>query len=276
MREDRRREVLVDHALLADQPRPLLDHGDAAAAARDHDDAVGDQRADHRCLHDRVRLGARHDATPSTVRVGLHHPSALLLELLRPCLVEIGPDELRRLPERGVVRTDAGERQDGDDGPFHPTLEEHIPDRDLEQVPDLSLGLGSADVERHRVHLLRRRVLLDQDPAHLGAVAVSDHDLPTVGGDLRDALRRGAGGPVHLLVRVLRAAAEQGVATEGHDDPLHGILLTGPVPGCRPAAVSPAARRGRTEPARRACGRRSPFAGRSGCRSPRGRRRRRR
>ena len=89
------------------------------------------------------------------------------------------------------------------------------------------------------MHDVLRGLLLQQDPAHLRAVAVGDDDLPPGGRDVGDALGGRARGPVHLLERVLGAAAEQGVAAEGDDDPLH------------PDASRPEARLSPRAPARR-------------------------
>jgi hypothetical protein len=69
--------------------------------------------------------------------------------------------------------------------------------------------------------LLRGGFLLDQDAPDLWAVAVGDHDLPTVGGDVGDPLGGATSGAVHLLIGVLGAAAEQRVAAQGDHDALH-------------------------------------------------------
>src|SRR3954463_15766982 len=221
--QDRRGEILVDDPLLTDQPRPLLDHRHAAAPGRDHDDAVGDQLADHGRLDDRVRLRARNDPAPSTVRIGLDRPPPLLLPPARLRLGEVRADVLRRVAERRVLWPYAGEREDRRDRPFRPPLEEDVADGDLQQVADLALALGAADVQRHRMHLLGRGLLLQQDPADLRPIAVRHDAPPAVGRDVGDPLRGCPRGGVHLVIRVGRAAPEQRAAAGGDHDPGHRV-----------------------------------------------------
>ena len=123
-------------------------------------------------------------------------------------LVE-GPDRFRRVLERRVVGVDARQRQHRRDRALHAALEEHVADRDLQEVADLPLALGSADIERHGVHPPGRGLLLEEDTADLRAVAVRDDDLPARGRDVGDPLRSGPRGAVHLLERVLLPLAEE-------------------------------------------------------------------
>jgi hypothetical protein len=220
--EDRGRGVLVHHALDADQARAVLDHRDAAAPRRDHDDALGDEASDHGRLDDRVRRRRGDHPPEPAVGVGLEGPPLLLGEHLRLLLLVEGPDRLRRVAEGRVVGRHARERQDRRHGPLHPPLEEHVADRHLEQVADLPLAQRPAHVERHRVHPLPSRLLLEEDPAHLRAVAVGDDDLPPRRRDVGDPLGGQAGRAVHVLERVLLAATEQRVAAERDDDSVHG------------------------------------------------------
>ena len=71
------------------------------------------------------------------------------------------------------------------------------------------------------MHRLAGGLLLEQYPAYLRPVAVSDHDLPSGLGDVGYGLSGLARRAFHLLEGIVGAAAEQGVAAEGHNDPFH-------------------------------------------------------
>ena len=76
------------------------------------------------------------------------------------------------------MRRHAGQCQHGGHRPVHPPLVEDVAHRHLEQIADLALALRAAHVERHGCHEPGRFLVLEEDPAHLGSVAVCDHDLP--------------------------------------------------------------------------------------------------
>ena len=156
------------------------------------------------------------DSQAGYTALGLETPGLLLF-------VE-GPDVLRGLAEGGVVRSHTREREDGAHRALHAALEEDVPDRHLQEVADLTLTEGAADVERHRMHDLARGLLLQQDPPDLGPVAVGDDDLPVGGRDVGHPLGGRARGAVHLLEGVLGALAQQRVAAERHHDPVHAVL----------------------------------------------------
>src|SRR2546427_4327011 len=76
-REDRSREVLVDHRLDADQLAIFADHRDAATTRRDHHAslAVADQRADDILLDDIHGPRGRHNPPPAPALVVHHLPA---------------------------------------------------------------------------------------------------------------------------------------------------------------------------------------------------------
>ena len=150
------------------------------------------------------------------------------------------------MAEGRVVPSDPGERHEGGHRPLHPPLEEDVPDRHLQQVPDLTLALGAAHVERHRSDLVLRELLLQQDPPDLRPVAVRDHDLPPGRGDVGHAFRREPGRPAHLLGRVLLPPPQQRVSTERHHHSLHGVSPAGLERARRGPWESPRARGART------------------------------
>ena len=64
-------------------------------------------------------------------------------------------------------------------------------------------------------------LLLEQDPPHLGTVAVGDHDLPAGLGDVGHDLRGDPGGTPHTFRRFLLALLEQRVPSQGDDHSVH-------------------------------------------------------
>ena len=186
------------------------------AAARD-DGAPADQRGYDIGLEHPQRPGRGNDPSPVLAVAG-HDPPALMGQAARLLLAEHRPDEFGRAAHGRVVGVDERARQDAGHGPAG----EGIPERLGDPQADHALGLGDQGVERidvgGQVRVGRRR----GQQAHLGAVAVGDHEL-VLGGeglegghgeaDLGDLDRRVRGGP----------AGQEGVTAESEDD-AHWVL----------------------------------------------------
>src|SRR6266581_2677409 len=222
-REDRGREVLVDHRLDADEARAPPDDGDAASTCGDHDAAVAvpDEPRDDVLLDDVQGMRRRHDAPPPAPLVEHHLPAfrALHDDLVLPGVVR--PDRLRRIRERRVVGVDEDLRDDARDVTFDASVGELVPERLREQVPDLRLALRAADIEGHRGHEMAGLLVLHEDVADLGPIAVRhDHVVPGLD-ELRETRRRPLDAPA--LARRIRgfACGEERVPADCHDDLLH-------------------------------------------------------
>jgi len=104
----------------------------------------------------------------------------------------------------------------------------------LEHVADLALAHGAADVHRHRRHELGGDLLLDEEVADLGAVAVRHDDAVALGDHLGDAPRRAVDVDELLLEGPDLAGLQDGVAAEGDDDGaalrMHDATSIGMVP----------------------------------------------
>ena len=130
------------------------DDGDAAAADRDHDEAVLDQGADRVDLDDPDRLGRGDDPAPASPGILLHRPAVLVAPSHRLGLVHERADRLRRALEGRIVgrHLHLGHDRHGvavDVEPVEVVLEV------LRQgVADRALAVGAADVERHLVQLV--------------------------------------------------------------------------------------------------------------------------
>src|SRR6266581_1279693 len=222
-REDRGREVLVDHRLDADEARALPDDGDAASARGDHDAAVAvpDEPRDDVFLDDVQGTRRRHDAPPPAPLVEDHLPA---LRAFHDDLVLAGvvrPDRLRRIRERRVVGVDEDLRDDAGDVAVDASIRELVPQRLREQVPDLRLALRAAAGEGHRGDEMAALLVLHEDVADLGPVAVRHDEVVARLDELRESRRRQLDAPA--LARRVRGLArgEECVPANRHDDLLH-------------------------------------------------------
>ena len=218
---------------MPDSAPRLLHHGHAAAARADDEAARVDEASDRLELDDLAGLGAGHHAAPAAPRVLAHREALLEHHLPRHALGVEGADRLARVRERHVLGVDRHLGDDADHRGCEPALLQVVGQGLRRHVADLALALGAADVHRHRRHGLRGERVLDQQVAHLRAVAVREHDPPAVLGQLRDAAHRAVDVEQLLLERADLAGLEDGVAAEGDH---HGSSLTHPVSpiGCRP------------------------------------------
>jgi hypothetical protein len=172
---------------------------------------------DRRGVHDRSRLGRGDDAPPALL-------TAVLPDLaegdepFRLLSGEEAADRLGGLAEPGIVGVDEG----AGDQARRATVDAAGPEGGVqfvgEREADRGLGLRDAPVQRHRGHLVRGQLVLDQQVADLGAIAVGQHDLDAGGDDvgdvtggLGDGVALGAGGRGAV-------GAGHGVAAQGDDD----------------------------------------------------------
>lgn len=167
--------VLVDYRVDPVQAPAAPHDGDAAAAARDRDRPVGEQRADRAELDHLEGRGRGNDAAPASARFLPDGPAALALELPRPRLVVEGADRLRGLAEGGVVLGDANVGEEAGDRPAGDGLQ-----LGRDQRADLRLSLGDGEVERNGRYLVSCQLLPDEHLADLGPVAMGDDDLVLV------------------------------------------------------------------------------------------------
>ena len=180
--------------------------------------------ADRLELDDLAGLGAGHDASPAAARVLAHGEALLEHHLLRLGLGVEGADRLGRVREGLVLGVDGHLGDDGHHGHVQPALAQVVGQRLRRHVADLALAHRAADVHRHRRHRLGRQGVLDQQVADLGAVAVREHDAPAVLDQLRDAAHGAVDVEQLLLEGADLAGLEDGVAAEGDDDGLAGLL----------------------------------------------------
>jgi hypothetical protein len=231
--EQRGGEVLVDDRFDPGEGSVRrADHGHAAAAGADHEDAAGGQAPDRFQLDDRAGLGRGHDAAPETP-VGRDRPS-----LAGRCGVGGltgaigGADRLARSAEGRIGRVDDDLREDGDDLAFRKRVAELL----SEDVADHPVGLRAEHVERGQDVA---RGGLEGEETDLWSVAVGDDQLVIE----RDRGQRPrshprVGAPRRQVGRL--AAPQQRIAPEGGDDPHAASRRTG---SAARSAVAAATRR---------------------------------
>ena len=188
-------------------PPPL--HTDEHAGRQ----GVGDRGS----LHDLDRLRRRHHAPPAAAGVFAHDEPLLDGELPGTRLGVEGPDRLGRRGEGGIALVDHALGQKRGDRRPQAQLDHVVVEALLQHVADLPLGLGAADVHGHGRDELGREVVLDQDVADLGTVAVGEHDAPAVGHEARDAPAALVDVDELLLEGADLAGLQDGVAAQGDD-----------------------------------------------------------
>src|SRR5665647_2094514 len=94
----------------------------------------------------------------------------------------------------------------------------------LEHVADLTLAHRAANVHGHRRHGLGGERVLDEEVADLGAVTVGEHDAPAALDELGDAAHGAVDVEELLLEGAHLPGLQDGVAAEGDDDGLSGLL----------------------------------------------------
>ena len=127
----------------------------------------------------------------------------------------------------GVVRVDEGARDEGGDRSGDVEAGQRRFQGVEHREADRPLRLGAAPVERHGWHDVGGDLVLDEQVADLGAVAVGEDDLVPCGDELGDVLHR-LGDGAHLIGRVRRAVGRgHGVSAECHENPHASTFRTG-------------------------------------------------
>ena len=180
--------------------------------------------ADRLELDDLARLGAGHDAAPAAARVLAHGEALLEHHLLRLGLAVEGADRLGGGGEGLVLGVDGHLGDDGHHRHVEPALARGGWPGSAPPCSRSGPGSRAADVHRHRRHRLGGERVLDQQVADLGAVAVGEHDAPALLDQGGDAAHGAVDVEQLLLEGADLAGLEDGVAAEGDDDGLAGLL----------------------------------------------------
>ena len=172
----------------------------------------------------------------------------------RPRVVVRRPDRLGRRPERRVGRVHDHLGDQRQHLLPQPAPAQRGAERLGQQVAELALGGGAADVHRHRRHLQRGGLLLQQQPADLRPVAVGQHQGDAGADQLGQRDGGGSERGAQLGRRTGPARRAQRVTAQGDHHPHRLPTSLGPrrVDG-RPAAARP---RGESSSSHDAAGRR--------------------
>ena len=179
----------------------ILDHGDAAAAHGDHHEPGPFQGFHGVQLHDPNGQGGGHHPTIAAARVLLHGVSLFSGDGFRLLLRIEGADGLAGVLELGIVPVHHHLGHQGDDLLLNAALPEDLGQALLDVVADIALAHGAAHVEGHGGGHVGGGFVLQNDAAHLGAVAVgNDHvvsgfdDVGDIGRGLFNNFQLGFGG----------------------------------------------------------------------------------
>ena len=129
------------------------------------------------------------------------------------------------MAEGGVVGVDLDLGHDG----HHPLRNAHpaqiVLEVLLQGVADGTLGVGAAGVEGDLVQLVGGKVGAPQDEADLGAVAVDDDQVPSLGDEIGDVVGGLGRRLVLVLDRLVGRVLDQRVAPDGDDGAGHGYSI---------------------------------------------------
>ena len=190
-REQCGREVLVDHRLdTGDRPVLVAHARDAAAAGGHHDVSGGHEREGGGGVQDLKRLGrGDHPAPPARATV---LPGLAVLDQRRGLVGrQVAADRLDRVSEAGVGAVDKGASHQRRGRPPQSARRQGALERTEQQEPDRALRLRDAPVQRHRWDDGGSHLVLHQQVADLGAVAVGEHQVVAMGDQVGDAVHRG-------------------------------------------------------------------------------------
>ena len=164
------------------------------------------------------RLGRGDDAAP-TLLAPVLPPLTVGDEGLGLLARKEPADRFRGAGEAGVLGVDEGARDDRGDGWPHGAAGQGGLEGVEQDEADGALGLGAAPVERHGWHDVGSELVLDEEVADLGSVAVGDDDLVAGADEVREvAARRRDGGMLGLGCRVA-AGARHGVSAQRDEHP---------------------------------------------------------
>ena len=217
-------EVLVDDGLdTGERTVGTAYVRDASTTVGHHDEAGLDQCEDRRGVEDLPRLGRGDDAAPALLAAVL--PGlAVAHQELRLGLGEVPADRLGGRREALVVGVDERARHDRGaaavDGPAGELAVERVHQHEAEG----GLRLRTAPVQRDRRYDGGSQLVLHQEVADLGAVAVGDDDVVVVLEEARDRRHRDLGGGDLVLRARPPVGVRHGVAAECEQDP-HGATV---------------------------------------------------
>ena len=208
-------EVLVDHGLDAAQGAVGVDDHRDAAAAVGHDDVPGARPASRWWRASTTSSGSgeattrRQPCLPRSCQVS-------------PCSTRWAASSAgRKRPiglvgrgEAGVVPGDEGARDHGRRTARDAARGQGGVEGVHQHEAEGRLGLGAAPVQRHGRHHGRGELVLDQQVADLGAVAVGDDHVVAVGDQLGDRGGRDRGGGDLVLTAGPALGVGHGVAAE--------------------------------------------------------------
>ncbi len=205
-------QVFIDDGVHPPELAILADHRDPAPTAADDDEACFNQLLDLAVLDDRERRGARHH--PPIALVGPDHRVGQAPGLL--FAVERA-DRLGGVLKGRIllIHHDVGDQGDEELLVGDADLHQGPVQGRFDHVPDLPLGHGDDDFERHVGHLAAA-LLLEQKVSGLGAVAVGDHET-VVPGEARNLAHGSLQVGELLLGRALLTFPDQGVAAKGDE-----------------------------------------------------------
>jgi len=169
-------------------------------------------------LHDLQRLRRRDDPPPAAVHLVHDVPAQLLLAPLGLLLLEEGPDRLGRLEECRILGVDEDLGDEGRDIAAHVAAAQGVEHGLLQDVAEAALRVGDQHVQRFGGEGLPRRFVLGQQLAHLGPVAVRDHQVVVAADQGHQVVADVRGVLLVDLDAGFLAGRHEGMAAERHDD----------------------------------------------------------
>ena len=106
-------------------------------------------------------------------------PALLSGKPARRLFVQLRTDGLGRIGKCRVMTVDDGLGDDGHGLPINPALAKFVIQCLEEHVADASLQVGTGIIHGHRRHFMKCQFRPSQDEAHLWAVSMRHHHIPT-------------------------------------------------------------------------------------------------
>ena len=183
-----------------------------------HHEAGLHHRQDRRRVEDLQRLGRGDHAAPALLAAVL--PGLAVLHEYAGFLgAQVAADRLGRPREPRVVGDDQRPGHDRRGAALDVALAERGVERVHQDEAERGLGLRAAPVQRHGRYDGGRELVLDQQVAHLRAVAVGEHDLEVLRDQIGDGGHRDLGRGDLVLGPRPAVGLRHGVAAECDQDP---------------------------------------------------------